>query len=82
MQVRMKVDVSGTRDGAEWPPRGSVVDLPDDEAAHYCANGMAEPVAVFGAAAAETATPAPVDEQRGPVTRRRAAALSKQTDAG
>lgn len=43
----MKVDVSGTRNGLEWPPRGSVLDLPDDEAAEYCRTGMAEPVAVF-----------------------------------
>lgn len=43
----MRVDVSGTRNGLEWPPRGSVLDLPDDEAAEYCRTGMAEPVAVF-----------------------------------
>jgi hypothetical protein len=75
----MKVDVSGTRDGAAWPPRGSVLDLPDEEAAQYCANGMAEPVATFGDDV-ETATPPKTAEERGPVTRRRAAALSKQTD--
>lgn len=49
MQVRMKVHVSGTRNGQEWPPRGSVVDLPDAEAADYCRTGMAEPVSTFGA---------------------------------
>ncbi len=47
MKIRMRVQVSGTRDGQDWPPRGSVIDLPDAEAADYCANGMAEPVAVF-----------------------------------
>lgn len=54
MKVRMKVGVSGTRDGQDWPPRGSVIDLPDAEAQQYCEAGMAEPVAVFDEA--ETAT--------------------------
>lgn len=59
----MRVDVSGSRNGAEWPPRGSVIDLPDDEAAQYCAAGMAEPVTTF--AEAEKAVP-PAPEKRGP----------------
>ncbi len=62
MKVRMKVDVSGTRNGQEWPRRGQVMELPDDEAAQYCANGMAEPVADTGEV--ETATTPPA-EQRG-----------------
>lgn len=45
MKVRMRVDVSGTRDGRPWPPRGEVADLPDDEAAALCAAAMADPVA-------------------------------------
>jgi hypothetical protein len=66
--VRMRVGVSGMRDGKDWPPRGGIIDLPDDEAAHYCANGMAEPVAVFDTA--EKATPPDVAERRtSPVTR-------------
>jgi hypothetical protein len=60
MRIRMRMDQSGTRTGywgaqyatREWPPRGSVIEIPDDEAAEYCRSGMAEPVAVF----AETAT--------------------------
>jgi hypothetical protein len=63
MKVRMRVQVSGQRNGAEWPPVGSVIDLPDDEAAGYCAGGMAEPVTTF--AEAETAVP-PQPEKRGP----------------
>jgi hypothetical protein len=45
MKIRLRVDVSGTRNGVPWPPRGSVIDLPDDEAVQYCAGGMAIPVA-------------------------------------
>jgi len=43
MKVRMTVDVSGTRNGEPWPPRGTVIDLPDDEAIHYCQQNMAVP---------------------------------------
>ena len=46
MRVRMRVDVSGTRNGAPWPRRGGEIDLPDNEAAQLCAAGMAEPIAV------------------------------------
>lgn len=31
-KVRLAVQMSGTRDGVAWPPVGSVVELPDDEA--------------------------------------------------
>lgn len=73
----MKIDQTGTRTGEwesgvyatrDWPPRGSVLELPDHEAAHYCEVGMADPVATF--AEAETATPPPAEEraQDGPLT--------------
>lgn len=42
MQVRMKVTISGTRDGQGWPARGELVDLPDDEAQHMVQAGLAE----------------------------------------
>lgn len=45
MKVRMKVEVSGTRNGHPWPSRGEVVDVTDAEGAELCAAGMAEPVA-------------------------------------
>jgi len=44
MKVRLKVDVSGSRDGVAWPRRGGSVDLPKEEAMQMCRNGMAEPV--------------------------------------
>lgn len=44
MRVQMKVSIVGTRDGAEWPPRGGEIDLPDAEGAHMCAAGLAVPV--------------------------------------
>lgn len=67
-------DISGTRDGQEWPPRGSEVDLPDDEGLRLCAIGMARPVrddpverAVADAADVETR---PLTTSNGPVRRR------------
>jgi hypothetical protein len=63
MKIRMRVQVSGTRNGQDWPVSGSVIDLPDDEAAQYCAAGMADPVTTF--AEAETAAE-PEPEKRGP----------------
>ena len=44
MKVKLTVSISGLRDNVPWPALGEVVDLPDDEAAHMCAVGHAEPV--------------------------------------
>lgn len=33
--------MTGTRNGEEWPPFGSVVDFPDDEAQHLVDAGLA-----------------------------------------
>ncbi|MGH3439998.1 MAG: hypothetical protein ACRDRN_26585 [Sciscionella sp.] len=45
MKVRMKVEMSGARNGVLWPKRGGVIDLPDAEAADMCRAKLAEPVA-------------------------------------
>lgn len=45
MRIKMKVGLSGSRDGHAWPAVGEEVDLPDEEGAQYCASGLAEPVA-------------------------------------
>lgn len=44
MKVRMKVQISGTRDGQEWAARGEEVDLPDNEAEQMVSAGLAEAV--------------------------------------
>jgi hypothetical protein len=67
MKVRMKVKITGDRDGQEWPAPGEELTVPDDEGVHLCANGMADPVAA--AAKVETAT-APDAEVRAPVRKR------------
>lgn len=71
MLVRMKVHVSGTRNGLRWPPVGDVVELPDSEGARLCAAGLAVPEPET---AVRTATP-PVDgsavEKRAPRRQKR-----------
>ncbi|MCP2339171.1 hypothetical protein [Actinomadura rupiterrae] len=48
MRVVMKHQISGTRDGQEWPAPGGEIELPDVEGAMLCAQGMAEPVETRG----------------------------------
>jgi hypothetical protein len=44
VKVRIKGDISGSRNGAPWPKRGETLELPDDEGAQLCASGLATPV--------------------------------------
>lgn len=50
MNVRLTTQISGTRNGADWPAPGSVVDLPEAEARDLIGSGQAvdanDPVAV------------------------------------
>lgn len=66
MKIRLIGTMSGTRDGVDWPPRGSTFELPDDEAAQLCSNGMAEPVAELDADVEKAVPPPP--ESRGLTT--------------
>ncbi|MFF8839580.1 hypothetical protein [Streptomyces sp. NPDC015130] len=42
MRVRMKIKISGTRDGQDWPDKGGEITLPDDEAEQLMRYGAAE----------------------------------------
>lgn len=44
MKLKMLAKVYGLRDGSEWPARGGVIDVPEDEAANLIANGLAAPL--------------------------------------
>lgn len=44
MRVKMKVQITGTRNGVAWPAPGGEVDLPDREGAKLCDAGLATPV--------------------------------------
>lgn len=45
MKIEMKTLIQGSRNGVRWPDAGGVVDLPDNEAADLCSQGLAEPIA-------------------------------------
>jgi hypothetical protein len=85
MRVRMTAQISGSRNGTPWPPRGQPIDLPDAEAREYCKSGLAVPVADIKRA--ETAVPPAVDVETradpgpapasGPVQRRSALTKAK-----
>lgn len=66
MRVRMRATLSGTRDGVEWPRAGGYIDLPDQEAEHLLAAGLA----VAGGPAEESATPPAAEEKAVPSRRR------------
>ncbi|MFC8156314.1 hypothetical protein ACFUO0_20065 [Streptomyces cinereoruber] len=42
MRIRMRVTLSGTYNGAPWPPRGEALDVPADEAEQLIRYGAAE----------------------------------------
>lgn len=70
MRIRMKVTMSGTRNGEDWPPAGETVDLPTGEAQHLVASGIAEEI--DGTPEVETATASDTAEKR-PAARKPAA---------
>lgn len=45
MRIRMRRQITGTRDGVDWPAPGGEMVVPDDEGAQLCAMGAALPVA-------------------------------------
>lgn len=57
MRIKMLISVSGTRDGADWPPVGGEIDLPGDEAADLCDAGYATPVKARAETAAAPSPP-------------------------
>lgn len=75
MKVRIKGDISGSRNGAPWPKRGEDIELPDDEAAQLCASGLAAPVK---AGDAEKAVPdaSDVETRSGGLTKATAGAVT------
>ena len=72
MKVRIKGDISGSRDGVPWPKRGETMELPDDEGAALCASGLAVPAADAGDEV-EKAVPADHSEKRALTTENSAA---------
>ncbi|MEU0102397.1 hypothetical protein [Streptomyces sp. NPDC006267] len=67
MKIRMKVHMSGLRNGRPWPPVGQTTELPTGEAQHLCASGIAEEV-TDDSPAEETATPPAAETTRAPAS--------------
>lgn len=80
MKIRLKADISGNRNGVAWPSRGSVVDLPDDEALQMLRNGMGETVKSSGSDI-ETAMVADDSTKRGLTTSSAAGVVPHQQDS-
>ena len=68
MKVRMGIQVTGTRNGHDWPAPGGTIDIPDDEAQNLINHGDAERV---DAEPLEAAAIAPDEPERAvkPTTR-------------
>jgi hypothetical protein len=69
MKVTMRVQMSGTRDGVDWPAPGESISLPDDEAAQLLAQGMA---VVPGGIESASAEPVAETAEAAKATRRKA----------
>ena len=79
MKVRMKVQMSGTRNGELWPAVGEIVELSDAEGAKYCANGTAEPVAARAKAETATVKADDVEERKSGLTTKRGPGRPRKT---
>lgn len=70
MKVNMRVKVSGTRNGEEWPAAGGWIDVPDEEAHALIGAGVAVEQEPEPEQEPETAT-APEGDVEQATTRRR-----------
>ena len=69
-KVVMVVQISGTRDGVDWPAPGGVLEVPADEAANLISNGFARvPEGKSVKAEPEKATVRRKPETRGGLTK-------------
>jgi len=69
-KVEMLFQISGTRDGVDWPAAGGVIDVPEQEAADLIANGFArQPEGKSVKAEPEKATARRKPETRGGLTK-------------
>ena len=75
MKVRLRTDISGTRNGEPWPSAGSEIDLPDEEAVALVRSGDARAVNTKDADVElrEPPTGTPESAKRNTITRERQA---------
>ncbi len=76
MKVRMRVMLTGTRDGAPWPQPGEVIDVPAAEADDLERIGVAERVSAKSTITPEVALAPEPETAAAPKPRARRAAKS------
>lgn len=76
MKITMRVGITGTRNGEDWPPVGGTIDIPTDEANALVDAGLAEP-ATKNAPAVEAAAVVAPEAATTPKPRARKAAAPK-----
>jgi len=67
VKVRMKVQMSGTRQGEDWPGFGEVLECSDEEGASLLAGGLADPYVKMDSDV-ETAVAPKAEERAGGLT--------------
>lgn len=82
MKVRIKGDISGSRNGVPWPKRGETMELSDDEGAQLCASGLASPVKDSEKNVEEAVPDDSATETRSGLTTETAAGVTPGADPG
>jgi F0F1-type ATP synthase epsilon subunit len=78
MKIKMRVSITGTRDGQEWPAAGETIDLPADEATALVDAGIAEVASNGASVKVETAAIEAPETAAAPKSRARKTAASKK----
>ena len=78
MKIKMRVSITGTRDGQEWPAAGETIDLPADEATALVDAGLAEAASTAATAKVETAAVEAPETAAEPKPRARKAPAAKK----
>lgn len=69
MKIQIVAQISGTRNGADWPAVGGVIDVPADEAAQLISTGLAREPEKKTAPVVETAVAAKAETRKGLTTK-------------
>ena len=78
MKIKMRVSITGTRDGQEWPAAGETIDLPVDEATALVDAGLAEAASTAASTKVETAAVEAPETAAAPKPRARKAPAAKK----
>jgi len=78
MKIKMRVSITGTRDGQEWPAAGETIDLPADEANALVDAGLAEAASTAASPKVETAAVEAPENAAEPKPRARKAPAAKK----